>query len=528
MGTASVTVAAFALFAAAAAGTATGPAPSSDRDDVIVGTAAPDRVAAGGGDDRVVAWGDGRRDTISCGSGSDLVNAERVDRVSSDCETVVRQLSRDRTDAPAAQHETQVEPDSEAAGRTVVAVFQTGRYRAGGAAAIGFATSADGGGTWREGLLPASPRYARQSDPVVAYDASHRVWLAASLGVEPDVRSGILVSRAPDGVRWESPLEAIAVEDPDAGLDKQWLTCDNGARSPFRGRCYLAYTDLRLGAIAVQASDDGGLTWSEPATGPSSARGAVGAYPVVRPNGDLVVLYTDVDSGIVVLHTADGAASLRRVHRFGPLRGHRLEGLRAPLLAAAGVDAGGRVMAVWAQCGHRTACDANDVVLAESPDGFSWSAPRPLPTAATGSAFVPTVAVEPGSGRLAVLYYAATGCPSCRVDTWLVESADGRSWAPPLRLSARSGRRAWMARTSLGAMLADYVSVTWVGARPLAVFALAEAPLADGRLRQAIFASSRLDSLRTPFGATLCRRGGALSECDARAQGAPICDISGD
>jgi hypothetical protein len=498
MGTATVTVAAFALLAATTAATATGPAApgGGGRGEVIVGTAAPDRVAAGGGDDRIVAWGDGLRDTISCGSGSDLVNAERRDRVAADCETVVRQLSRDRTDDPGAQHETQVEPDSETVGRTVVTVFQSGRYRAGGAAAIGFATSTDGGGSWREGLLPASPRYARQSDPVIAYDASHGTWLAASLGVEPDVRSGILVSRAPDGVRWEGPLEAVADEDPDAGLDKQWLTCDNGARSPFRGRCYLAYTDLRLGAIAVRTSDDGGSTWSEPAAGPSSARGAVGAYPVVRPNGDLVVLYTDVDRGIAVLRSTDGAASLVRVHRFGPLRGDRLEGLRAPALAAAGADADGRLVAVWAQCGHRTRCDGNEVVLAESPDGVSWSAPRPLPTALTGSAFVPTVAVEPSSGRLAVLYYAATGCPSCRVDAWLLESADGRRWTPPLRLSARSGRRAWMARTSLGAMLADYVSVTWVGARPLAVFALAEAPLADGRLREAIFAASRLDALR--------------------------------
>ena len=151
VGTAAVTVAALALVAATTAATAPGPASpaGSERGDVIVGTAAPDRVAAVGGDDRIVAWGDGVRDTISCGSGSDLVNAEQRDRVAADCETVVRQLSRDRTDARAAQHETQVEPDSEVAGGTVVAVFQTGRYRAGGAAAIGFATSTDGGGSLR-------------------------------------------------------------------------------------------------------------------------------------------------------------------------------------------------------------------------------------------------------------------------------------------------------------------------------------------------------------------------------------------
>jgi hypothetical protein len=496
---AGATAAALALVAATAAASAGRPGPvvrGGDGAELIVGTAAADRVTAGGGDDRIVAWGDGRRDSIDCGSGADLVNAEPRDRVAADCETVVRQLSRDRTDTPGAQHETQAEPDSQAAGRTVVTVFRTGRYRTGGAAAIGFATSGDGGGSWRTGLLPSSPRYARQSDPVVAWDAAHGLWLAASLGVEPDVRSGVLVSRAPDGVRWDGPLEAVADEDPDAGLDKQWLTCDNGERSAFRGRCYLAYTDLRLGAIAVRTSIDGGTTWSEPAFGPPSARGAVGAYPVVRPNGDLVVLYTDVDRGIAVLRSTDGAASLRRVHRFGALRTDRLEGLRAPPLAAADVGRDGRIVAVWAQCSDRPSCDANEVVLAESSDGVSWGAPRPLPSTVTGSAFVPTVAVEPASGRLAVLFYAATGCPACRVDAWLLESADRRAWTAPLRLSARSGRRGWMAQTSLGAMLADYVSVTWVGARPLAVLALAETPLPGGRLRQAIFAASRLDALR--------------------------------
>jgi hypothetical protein len=58
-------------------------------------------------------------------------------------------------------------------------------------------------------------------------------------------------------------------------------------------------------------------------------------------------------------------------------------------------------------------------------------------------------------------------------------------------------RSAWMAQTGQGSMLADYVSVSWVAGRPLAVLALAEEPLPGGTLRQAVFAATRLDPSRS-------------------------------
>lgn len=489
-----VLLAGLGLALAAAAGAAR--PERTDRGELLLGTRAADVLVARGGADRVVAWGDGRRDTVLCGPGADLVNAERNDRVGGDCETVVRQLARDATTAPGAQHGTLAEPDSEAAGRTVVTVFQSGRYRSGGAAAIGFATSRDAGVSWVEGLLPPSPRHGRQSDPVVAYDAMRGAWLASTLGIGAGGATALLLYRSSDGIRWQGPAEAAAAEGSGGGFDKQWLVCDGGVASPFRGRCYLAYTDLTTAAIALRSSPDGGVTWSQPAHGPPSTRGAVGAYPVVRPNGDLLVLYTDADAGITVLRSTDGAASLVRAERLAPLASAAPQRLRAPVLVAADADTQGRVVAVWQGCSLRRACDGNDVLFAESPDGVSWSAPRALPTRSTGNAFAPTVAVEPATGRLAVLYYAATGCPACRVDAWVLESADGRRWTAPLRLSARGSRPEWMPQTTQGAMLADYVSISWVAGRPLAVVALAEEPLPGGRLRQAIFAASRLDPLR--------------------------------
>jgi len=56
---------------------------------------------------------------------------------------------------PTSQHATEVEPDTFAAGGTVVATFQVGRFFNGGATDIGFARSGNGGKTWgTPGFLP--------------------------------------------------------------------------------------------------------------------------------------------------------------------------------------------------------------------------------------------------------------------------------------------------------------------------------------------------------------------------------------
>ena len=99
-------------------------------------------------------------------------------------------LSSDPYTNPDSQHKTQVEPDTFAFGHTIVSVFQSGRFFDGGASNIGWATSTDGGETWRHGFLPgttifATPpgpaKYHRVSDASVAYDAGHKVWIISYL-----------------------------------------------------------------------------------------------------------------------------------------------------------------------------------------------------------------------------------------------------------------------------------------------------------------------------------------------------------
>src|SRR5439155_2864860 len=84
-------------------------------------------------------------------------------------------------------HHTEVEPDSFSNGSTIVAAFQVGRIYDGGACATGFATSTNNGGSWTSGLLPGITKWSgggpndRATDPSVAFDAKHNVWLISSL-----------------------------------------------------------------------------------------------------------------------------------------------------------------------------------------------------------------------------------------------------------------------------------------------------------------------------------------------------------
>ncbi|MBD0330625.1 MAG: exo-alpha-sialidase [Thermoleophilia bacterium] len=472
--------------------------------DLLDGGGGRDRVAGGRGPDRITIEHDGASDRVQCGPGRDVVAADRRDGVARDCEVVSRAISRDPYRNADSQHETQVEPDSFGWRSTIVSAFQTGRFTSGGASNIGWATSRDGGRSWRSGFLPRLTRLSRPagtaeraSDPVVAYAAAHRVWLITSLLVGP--RTQLSISRSRDGLRWGAPVIAASVErqgDEVVALDKQWLACDNGTASPFRGRCYLSYTDLRTGRrIVTQTSSDGGRTWSAPVF---TARGdAVGAFPVSRPNGDLVVVYSDW-TAILAARSTDGGASFSAPVRIGQAVGPRLGNYRAfPALASADADRSGTVYVTWYACRLRGACSTTDVVLATSADGATWSGPVRVPTRASGARVpvTPAIAVDPATSgataRLAIVYYTLSRvpCDPCSVDAWLVRSrTGGRTWGRPQRLTPRSMSSEWLPETTLGRMLADYVSVTWTGGRPVPVFALASERRGTA-YRQAIFAT---------------------------------------
>jgi hypothetical protein len=490
-----------AVLAASGAGAA--PITGTNRIDFLRGGPRADRIDARGGSDRIKVDGGGG-DLVRCGPGRyDVVNADRADRVAPDCETVALIVARDGHRAPA-QHATIAEPDTFSWGSVVVAAFQAGRFRDGGAVNIGWATSRDRGRTWRSGLLPSltvasqpAGRWRRASDPVVAYDAAHGVWLIASLAFSSGDAAAVVVSRSVDGLAWSAPMTVVeAPSRPDLVIDKEWIVCDNGAASPHRGSCYAAYSDFRSVRLEFQASRDGGLTWGPPVAAPDDAgrgsmrgRWAPAPQPVVQPDGDLIVPYYD-ETRVASIRSADGARSFSSSVTVSPTGFKPTPGLRAPPLPSAELDRNGTVYVVWPDCRSRPSCDFNDLVLSRSTDGITWSPKTRIPTGPRSSQrdfVIPGLGVDAGgAGRLAVTYYVFRS--GALLDVGFISSPNGgRSWSAPRRLNAQTMRLEWIANAG-GAMVGDYISTSFVGGRAVAAFPIA-GPFV-GRFDQPLFTAA--------------------------------------
>lgn len=457
----------------------------------IRGTARNDFIQA--------AW-DGN-DTVDCGRGFDVVAADLADNVSSDCEVVSRRLSVDPSTNSASQHETAVEPADAAWGNTVVATYQVGRFSTGGASFIGFAVSSDAGRTWTRGLLPgitgeSSPPGPERaaSDPSVAYDAAHNMWLISTLTIE-QAGTRVMVAHSSDGLHWSEPVTAAA----GPALDKDWITCDNGSSSPYRGRCYALYTDDDKDITVSQSSDDGGATWSAPvrATGV-----LVGTQPAVLPDGTLVTIAGDyvgeaaLTGSIESFRSTDGGATFTRV-TLASLTSASNAPMRAISLPSLAVDGSGTLYATWADCRFRPSCTANDLVVSSSTDGLSWSPPTRVPTAPTSStldAMIPGIGADPTKpGHLGIVYayFTPGSCAkgACTLGMGFVQSPDGgASWSQPLRLDAEPIQLKWLPLAE-GRMVGDYFATAFAGDRVVPVFALAIAPTGR-RLHEGIFAAS--------------------------------------
>jgi hypothetical protein len=434
--------------------------------------------------------------------------------------TLIR-LSTDPYTNPKSQHQTELEPDSLSSGSTIVSAVQVGRFFNGGASNIGFATSHDAGRTWKHGFLPgttqdatpANPAYERASDVSVAYDLRDNVWLLSYLLLPPFPLTGgppfvdLYVSRSTDGgLTWGMPVVVAKTGD---FLDKNWSVCDNTPSSAFFGNCYTEFDDATFGDLEqMSTSHDGGLTWG---AGQPTADGAhgIGGQPLVRPNGEVVVPYVGLDSftflfTISAFVSVDGGVSwsaqtLVNEADFRLPNG----GIRATIpLPTAEADRSGRVYVAWSDCRFRAQCASSDIVFSTSDDGITWSPVNRIPidpVASTVDHFIPGLAVDKttsGAGaHLAVGYYSypISNCTatSCQLQAGFVSSVNGgRTWTHAESIGGPASL-SWLANTSQGRMVGDYMSSSIVHGTRAAFpfFALASAP-SGGVFDEALFTST--------------------------------------
>src|SRR5439155_16177772 len=123
---------------------------------------------------------------------------------------------------------------------------------------------------------------------------------------------------------------------------------------------------------------DGGLTWSSPVF-VSVSVSVPGVQPVVRPNGQLVLVFLDQPSALLAVRSDDGGATFSGREPIATVRAQqrrlRAELMRVFPLPSVGVDGGGSVYVAWSDCRFRRGCSANDIVVSHSTNG-GWSTPR--------------------------------------------------------------------------------------------------------------------------------------------------------
>jgi hypothetical protein len=425
------------------------------------------------------------------------------------------------------QHATEVEPDTFGHHGTVVSTFQVGRFFDGGATDIGVARSGDGGATWDAPTFlpgqtftanppfgdPASP-FERVSDPTVAYDAAHGVWMVSSIPLLPnlDVPTVFFSRSTDDGRTWGRPISMPPPASNSVDLDKNWTACDNHASSPFYGHCYTELDNFGDGDRELMStSTDGGLTWSTPIQSAGHDKG-LGGQPVVQPNGTVIVPYEALNGKIEAFRSTNGGASWTKAVTVDSIRFHGVEGdLRTSPLPTAEIAADGTVFVAWEDCRYRKSCSSNDIVFSRSSDGVHWTtgARVPIDPVTSGADhFIPGLAVDPttsgNDADLGLTYYFypdATCTGGCQLKAGYISSPNGgATWGDPIELT-NAMSLADIAQTSQGPMVGDYISTSISGGRATTVVAFG-GPHTGSTFDEAMYAPTSPLPIASPAQAT--------------------------
>ena len=172
--------------------------------------------------------------------------------------------------------------------------------------------------------------------------------------------------------------------------------------------------------------------------------------------------------------------------------------MRTEPLPSAAIDGAGTVYVVWQDCRFESGCSANDMVMSTSKDGTNWSAVQLIPTDAVGSGadhFIPGLGIDPttsgSSAHLALTFYyfpsANCSLSTCQLEVGFVSSVNGGSnWSTETTLTSSPMNVAWLANTTDGYMVGDYIATSFAGGKAFPVFVTASAPN-NGQLNEALF-----------------------------------------
>ena len=408
-----------------------------------------------------------------------------------------------------AQPETQAEPYlaiDPANEKRLLAGYQEGRFIDGGARALSFALSTNGGKRWTAGLIPNLTQYTggpwqRASDPWVAFGPDHRAYYVSLAFDETRPDNGIVVSTSTDGGRnWGDPVTVHRPPGNDFD-DKEAIVVDTYAGSPFRGRVYVAWDMVRntggMQPLLVSWSQDGGSSFA-PVVNVSEAVN-IGVVPVVGPGGVVHLFWATLPTGntirLVTARSFDGGATWTAPQRIDDMFPNGVADMRVgEILPSAAVDPrNGNLYVVWADA--RFAGNVDQVLISRSTDGGeTWSEAAIVSDGPSDAAsFTPAVAVD-GSGRVGVAYYTLRHDPDRRlgVDLYVAFSTNSGATFGSSRRISRATWDATFAAFSRGKFLGDYQGLVAGKTlfHPLFVSTYRKSALDGSRLQPDVFTAS--------------------------------------
>jgi hypothetical protein len=412
------------------------------------------------------------------------------------------------------QPDTEIEPSiavNPANPKNVVTVYQEGRIADGGDATNGYATSVDGGKTWKYGELPGLTTYPgqggvmeRASDAVVAFGPNNLVYansLIFDFNNNDGLRSGLAVNVSKDGgLHWGPPV--IFQDDNIGGLnDKNWIVVDtSNAPGHHYGRVYVVWD--RIAPVVYDYCDhdcDRLSNWLpnlQTIPGLVFPGQGIGAYPVIMKNGGLGIVMDTITGGVPIPAGPDEADVQpdEQVFISAPAAGstpypaplvftppveiasNQSQGTPAQRasegLPAAAVDPdSGTIYAVWDDGRYRTD-GTNDTVLSRSFDnGLTWTLPQRVnPGSTTNHVDHYSAVVAVGAGGTVHVGYRVRDesgqgpLYTDVIDTYYQESLDGGdTFTAPLKADSVPSNPWYGAFSRDGTFEGDYNQIASAG-----------------------------------------------------------------
>jgi Flp pilus assembly protein TadD len=162
----------------------------------------------------------------------------------------------------------------------------------------GIGISQDYGLTFNDQFVrpPAAFRSTVEGDPMTCYDQrTGQMWAGA---ISFAANGGLYTARKEPGNNFFQPSVMAHIT---GNADKGWMACGVDPFNPNASRLYIAYN------LGVVRSTNAGDSWSGPVSLPEFG---LGLLPRVGPNGELYIVYWDLDDGVKLLRSFNGGQSL--------------------------------------------------------------------------------------------------------------------------------------------------------------------------------------------------------------------------